>query len=169
MKNRRFAAFRSPSLRSSRLGSPARFWQIAASYAVVAASSLACGQQTTHDATVAAPYQPLADGASWTYQHDSWTEQVTMTATTVNGEAAYALVSSPNPKNNVRSEATLVERDGRVLRVAEQDYVAPPDAEATLKSSVDYGAGFTRFDEGWAQQAAGFSEVPEYQRAVTLP
>jgi len=129
---------------------------------------LACGQQPPPPpATTLAPYQPLADGAWWDYQHADWVEKVTLSASNWDGESAFIMSASPNPKDGVRSDATLVARDGRVSRVFKQEYLVGPNAEATLKDSVDYGAGFTRFDESWAQQAVGFEETPEYERVET--
>jgi len=113
------------------------------------------------------PYHPLADGAWWDYQHADWVERVTLKATDLDGERAFIMTDSPNPKDNMRSDATLVERDGRVLRIFKQEYLVEPNADALLKSSVDYGVGFTRFDESWAHEAVGFKQTPEYERVET--
>ena len=129
--------------------------------------SLGCGQEPSKKSAALAPYHPLADGAWWNYQHDDWTEHVTMAASSLDGERAFVLTDSPNPKDNIRSDATLVERGGRVLRIAKEEYVIGADAAATLKDSVSYGVGFTRFDESWAERAAGFAETPEYERVET--
>jgi len=129
---------------------------------------LACGQEPPPpQPTTLAPYHPLVDGAWWDYQHADWVERVTLSATTWNGESAFIMTDSPNPKDNIRSEATLVERDGRVLRVFKQELLVEPDTAAVLKDSVDYGAGFTRFDESWPQQAVGFQVTPDYERVET--
>jgi hypothetical protein len=133
----------------------------------LAALSFACGQEPPLDRPPLAPYHPLADGAWWDYQHADWVERVTLTATDLDGESAFVMTDSPNPKDKVRSDAALVERDGRVLRVFKQEYLVEPNAAAVLKSSVAYGVGFTRFDENWAQQAVGFKETPEYERVET--
>ena len=137
------------------------------SFAGMLACSLGCGQEPPKKTPALAPYEPLADGAWWNYEHLDWTEHVTVAATTVAGEDAFVMTDSPNPKDNIRSDATLVERGGRVLRIAKEEYVIGADGVATLKDSVSYGAGFTRFDENWAGQAVGFAETPEYERIET--
>ena len=135
----------------------------------MAAALLACDQKApTQPASSNAPYDPLVAGASWDYQHDDWTEHVTMEPTTLEtGESAFLMTDSPNPKDGIRSTATLVSRDGRVLRVYKEEYLVAADAEAMLKDSVTYGVGFTRFDEGWASKPVGFRETPEYERVET--
>lgn len=133
----------------------------------LAGLGLACGQEPPPPSTTLEPYHPLADGAWWDYQHADWVERVTLTATVRDGERAFIMTDSPNPKDSLRSDATLVERDGRVLRVFKQEYLVQPNAEAVLESSVDYGVGFTRFDEGWAHEAVGFQQTPDYERVET--
>jgi hypothetical protein len=94
-------------------------------------------------------------------------EEVTLTATTLDGEPAFVMTDSPNPSDGVRSDATVVAVNGRVLRTSKQEYLIGATGAATLEASLDYGVGFTRFDEGWATQAVGFKETPEYQRVET--
>lgn len=136
---------------------------------LLAAGLVACDQKTPNQPTSAqAPYDPLVEGAWWDYQHDDWTEHVTMASTTLDGgESAFVMTDSPNPKDGIRSDATLVVRDGRVLRVYKEEYLIGTSGDATLKDSVTYGVGFTRFDEGWADKPVGFQETPEYERVET--
>jgi len=136
---------------------------------LLAAGLVACDQKTpAQPASSTAPYDPLVEGAWWDYQHDDWTEHVTLAATTLDGgESAFVMTDSPNPKDGIRSDATLVAREGRVLRVYKEEYLVGVDAEATLKDSVTYGVGFTRFDEGWADKPVGFKETPDYERVET--
>ncbi|MEY2932618.1 MAG: hypothetical protein RL033_3367 [Pseudomonadota bacterium] len=128
---------------------------------------LGCGQESPPAPVSRAPYQPLVDGARWAYQHSDWTEQVTVTATSLDGEPAFLMTDSPNPSDSVRSDATVVIVAGRVLRKTKQEYLISAGDTATLQSSVDYGVGFTRFDESWGERAVGFKETPEYQRVET--
>jgi hypothetical protein len=121
-----------------------------------------CGQEPPAEPAEQAPYHPLVSGAWWKYEHDDWTERVDVEATSFEGEPAFLMTDSPNPKDSLRSDAIVVERAGRVLRVAKDEYLIGANDQATLDSSVSYGVGFTRFDEAWAQQAVGFKETPEY-------
>ena len=136
---------------------------------LLAAGLVACDQKTPSPPSSSdAPYDPLVAGSWWDYQHDDWTEHVTLAATTLDGgESAFVMTDSPNPKDGIRSDATLVAREGRVLRVYKQEYLIGANDEATLKDSVSYGSGFTRFDEGWADKPIGFRETPEYERVET--
>jgi hypothetical protein len=137
--------------------------------ASVAGGLVACDQKTpAQPPSSHAPYDPLVEGASWDYQHDDWTEHVTMAPTTLDGgESAFVMTDSPNPKDSIRSDATLVAREGRVLRVYKEEYLIGSNGDATLKDSVTYGVGFTRFDESWADKPVGFKETPEYERVET--
>jgi hypothetical protein len=135
---------------------------------LLAASLVACDQKTPQPSSSHAPYDPLVVGAWWDYQHDDWTEHVTMAPATLDGgETAFVMTDSPNPKDSIRSDATLVAREGRVLRVYKEEYLVGANDEATLKDSVTYGVGFTRFDESWADKPVGFKETPEYERVET--
>lgn len=139
---------------------------LALAVAACAVTLLACGQEDP-PAAVLQPYHPLVDGAWWEYQHSDWSERVTVTATTLEGTPAFLMTDSPNPDDNLRSDTVLVVEGGRVLRKTKQEYLMGTDGSATLESSVDYGVGFTRFDESWAEQAAGYRETPEYERVET--
>jgi hypothetical protein len=136
--------------------------------ALGAAALLGCGQEAPPAPVPLGPYHPLVDGAWWEYQHSDWTERVTLTATTLGGAPAFLMTDSPNPGDGVRSDATVVAVAGRVLRKTKQEYLIAADGTATLETSVDYGVGFTRFDESWAEQAVGYEETPEYER-VEIP
>jgi hypothetical protein len=137
--------------------------------AALATGLVACDQKTpSQPSSSQAPYDPLVEGAWWDYQHADWTEHVTMALTTLDGgESAFVMTDSPNPKDGIRSDATLVAREGRVLRVYKEEYLIAASGDATLKDSVTYGVGFTRFDEGWADKPVGFQETPEYERVET--
>src|SRR5688572_18423673 len=130
---------------------------------------LACGQDPPPDPVALEPYHPLVDGAWWEYQHSDWSERVTVSATTLDGAPAFLMTDSPNPDDNLRSDATLVVEGSRVLRKSKQEYLIGGDGSATLETSVDYGVGFTRFDETWADQAVGYRETPGYERVETPP
>ncbi|HKO90979.1 MAG TPA: hypothetical protein VJU61_07505 [Polyangiaceae bacterium] len=133
------------------------------------AGGLACNQESPVTPSELLPYHPLADGAWWDYQHSDWTERVTMAATTFDGSPAFLMTDSPNPKDGLRSDSVVVSRDGRILRVTKEEYLVSAEGDPTLDSSVEYGVGFTRFDENWAQQSVGFRETPEYERVETPP
>jgi hypothetical protein len=135
----------------------------------VCVGPFACGQEPPVEPGVLAPYHPLVAGAWWEYEHDDWTERVTLSGASFEGEAAFLMTDSPNPKDDLRSDATLLARQGRVLRVSKQEYLIGANAEATLESSVSYGVGFTRFDESWASQPVGFKETPAYERTEAPP
>ena len=146
----------------------ARAW-MAGTVLAGGAGALACNQESPPAPAELSPYHPLADGAWWDYQHSDWTERVTMAATTFDGSPAFLMTDSPNPKDGLRSDSVVVERDGRVLRVTKQEYLVAAEGEPTLDSSVEYGVGFTRFNENWALEQAGFRETPEYERIETKP
>jgi len=132
-------------------------------------AGLGCNQESPAPASPLLPYHPLADGAWWDYQHSDWAERVTMTATTFDGAPAFSMSDSPNPKDDLRSDSVVVEREGRILRVSKEEYLVAPEAEPILESSVEYGVGFTRFNENWALEQVGFRETPEYERIETRP
>jgi hypothetical protein len=134
----------------------------------LATGLVACDQKPPPPSSSPAPYHPLVEGSWWDYQHDDWTEHVALASTTLeSGEGAFVLTDSPSPKDRLRSDATLVLRGGRVLRVYKEEYSIGANEEATLKDSVSYGVGFTRFDESWADKPVGFRETPEYERVET--
>ncbi len=114
------------------------------------------------------PYHPLVDGAWWEYEHTNWTERVTLTAATFNGEPAFTMIDSPNPSDGLLSESIIVSLGGRVSRMTKDEYLGA-GTDRVLRSSVEYGVGFTRFNEGWAEQAVGFKESPNYVRVETPP
>jgi hypothetical protein len=114
------------------------------------------------------PYYPLVDGATWSYQHSDWVEQVTATATPDLGASAFLVSDSPNPKDNLRSDSIVVVTDGRAARVSKEEYLVS-GATPVLTSRVTYGVGFTRFNEDWATRAVGYKETPEYVRIETPP
>lgn len=136
---------------------------------LVTGGQLACGQEAPPDPAELKPFHPLVDGSWWEYQHTDWTERVTLTATTLEGAPAFLMTDSPNPSDGVRSDAILVSENGRVLRRTKEEYLIGTDASATLQATVNYGVGFTRFDESWAEQAVGYRETPAYERVETRP
>jgi hypothetical protein len=130
-----------------------------------------CGQEdppTDPPGTVEKPYYPLVNGATWSYQHSDWVEQVTATATTHEGAAAFLMSDSPSPKDQLRSDSIIVSTQGRAARVSKDEYLVG-GATPVLSSSVTYGVGFTRFNESWADQPVGYKETPEYVRIETPP
>jgi hypothetical protein len=143
--------------------------------ATVAALSLAlalsgCGQEPPPpDPNADADYHPLVDGAWWRYEHSDWTETVTLEGMMFEGQPAFLMSDSPNPSDQLRSDAVIAKALGRVSRIAKDEYLMSSTGGATLQSSVTYGVGFTRFNEAWADQAAGFVESPEYVRVETPP
>jgi hypothetical protein len=125
----------------------------------------ACGQEDPEAPSVES-YHPLVDGSAWDYEHNSWIEHVTLTATTYEGRAAFSLASSADPDDGIRSEAILADDGGRIVRLAKSDYQQGAEGD-TLLSTITYGVGFTRFNEAWANETVGFQESPEYTRVET--
>lgn len=116
------------------------------------------------------PYHPLVAGSWWEYYHTSgpgWTERVELTTTDVDGQAAFLMVDSPNPSDDLRSDSIIAAIDGRIARMTKEEYLVGAAGAETLMSSVSYGVGFTRFNEAWANQAVGYRETPEYERVET--
>ncbi len=111
----------------------------------------------------------MADGARWEYQHDDWTETVTLSATTFNGEPAYLMSDSPNPSDDLRADSIISVADGAVARMTKEEFFIPLAGDPVLRSSVTYGTGFTRFKEDWATQQVGFKESLSYVRVETPP
>lgn len=115
------------------------------------------------------PYHPLVDGSWWRYVHSDWTEQVDLTTTSLDGQPAFTMIDSPNPDDQLRSDSVIASVDGRVVRLTKDEFLVGADDTAVLTSSVSYGAGFTRFNEDWANQPVGYKETPEYLRVETRP
>lgn len=138
-------------------------------WAVALGLSLGCGQDPPPDETSTGEYHPLVDGAWWEYAHSDWTERVTVESTTFQGEPAFLMSDSPNPSDQLRSDAILTKVDGRIARMTKDEYLIAASGDATLVSSVTYGVGFTRFHEAWASAPVGFQETPEYVRVETTP
>jgi hypothetical protein len=128
-------------------------------------SFTACGQEPPSEPLLA-PYHPLVAGSFWEYAHSGWTERVELSAATFEGAPAFSMSDSPNPSDDLRSDSILIGREGRVLRMTKDEYLATAGS-AVLQSSVSYGVGFTRFDEHWAEQAVGFKESLVYARVET--
>jgi len=143
----------------------------AAALLTLLAIATGCGQEdppTDPVGSVEKPYYPLVDGATWSYQHSDWVEQVTAEATTHEGGPAFLMSDSPNPKDNLRSDSIIVASSGRVARISKEEYLVG-GAMPVLTSSVTYGVGFTRFNEDWGKQPVGYKETPEYVRIETPP
>src|SRR5690606_10009262 len=106
-------------------------------------------------------YFPLGDGYKWTYDHldgetVQWVEEVTMTATTWNGQAAWKVQDSPD-SSGVFDVQTWVVTNERVERVHRDEFQGN-----TLAVSVDYTPGFTRFAAAWT--TPGYTETIQYTR-----
>jgi hypothetical protein len=128
-----------------------------------------CGQEDpAPPATVLEPYFPLVPGSWWEYAHSDWTERVETMSATYEGQDAFLMTDSPNPSDDLRSDSIVQSIDGRIARMSKEEYLVGSDGE-TLTSSVNYGAGFTRFNESWANQPVGFRDTPEYMRTETEP
>jgi hypothetical protein len=106
-------------------------------------------------------FYPLVDGARWVYRHlggNEWDEEVELNKTTYEGETAFALSDNPGPDGT--REVSILVRDGeRVLRIARDEF-----SDDTLDSRTTYDPGFLRFDAGWLEKSAGFSETLSYRR-----
>lgn len=127
-----------------------------------------CGQESPPTEPPSGDFDPLAVGSWWDYSHGDWTEHVELSATTHEGQDAFLLSGSPDPDDNLRSDSILVKRDGRILRVARNEYAVDPASGAeSLAASVTYGVGFLRFSEAWPLAEIGFTESPEYVRIET--
>jgi hypothetical protein len=109
----------------------------------------------------------MADGAWWRYEHSTWTEEVNVVGAPEEGEGAFRASDSPNPRDSLRSDSIMIQRDGRWVRATKEVYLDEAGAEQVLDSSVDYGVGFTRFNDAWVTGGVGFSETPEYVRIET--
>jgi hypothetical protein len=131
--------------------------------------SSGCGQEDpAPPAAALEPYFPLVAGSWWEYAHQDWTERVETTAATHEGQDAFLMTDSPNPSDDLRSDSIVQSIDGRVARMSKDEYLVG-SADETLTSSVNYGVGFTRFNENWANQAVGYTDTPEYVRVETAP
>ena len=107
-----------------------------------------------------ADYFPLADGATWTYQHTTqdgqvWDEVVVMRSVEFNGMPAFE--QEDNGNNGESSISTLVRDGTAVMRVHKQVNLA-----SAVLMTAEYDPGFLRFDNGWAE---GDSVVWAYDRA----
>ena len=171
MENRRLLG-RSWAARSSRRGAGVASWLGVC--ALVA--SVACSQADPDEPMGGAELQsyfPLVAGSWWDYRHSDWTERVSVTAADFNGSPAFRMSDEANPtdlpEDQVRSDSTITSVDGRAVRVLKDEYQVRQDGSEELISSVSYGAGFTRFNDDWANQAVGYRETPEYERVETRP
>jgi hypothetical protein len=127
----------------------------------------ACGQEAPPEPTDSS-YFPLVEGAFWRYDHaGNWVERVEVATATFQGQPAFKVSDSANPRDDLRSDSIIVVNNGRASRVSKDELLAPPGGTETLQSSVTYGVGFTRFNDAWATEGVGFSETPEYSRVET--
>lgn len=143
--------------------------------ALLAAAALCagCGQEDPDDTDdpmqTPQSYYPLVDGAQWVYRHDDWDEVVTASATIHEGEPAFLVSDSPNPGDDLRSDAIIATRDGRAVRLTKDEFLVGAGDAEVLTASVTYGVGFTRFNEAWVTQPVSWTERPEYERIETRP
>ncbi len=87
----------------------------------------------------------------------------------LDGQPAFLMSDSPNPSDDLRSDAIIASVAGRVVRLEKDEYLVGAGGSTVLTSSATYGVGFTRFNEDWANQQVGFRETPEYVRVETRP
>lgn len=111
-----------------------------------------------------ADYYPLVEGASWTYLRTNAdqtmrTEEVTLAATTYEGQAGFLMVDSGNAAGQ-HDESVLVRSGTSVVRI----YGETLAGQALLFSVTYETPGFVRFDDAWHGRAAGFSEDRTYTR-----
>jgi hypothetical protein len=148
-------------------------WTTLACAALSALSGLCagCGQENPVDEPdqTLQPYHPLVAGSRWQYAHSDWDEVVTLETVEVDGQPSFLMSDSPNPSDDLRSDAVIASVDGRVVRVKKDEFLVGSGGTTTLTSSTTYGVGFTRFNEGWANQQVGYQEAPEYVRVETRP
>lgn len=137
------------------------------------AATLGCSQEDPDDEpqpVMDQSYFPLVPGAFWDYDHSGeWVERVTVAEAEFEGAPAFLMSDSPNPDDSLRSDSVITVVGGRAARRTKEEYLIGAGGAEVLTSSVNYGAGFTRFNEDWANQAVGYRETPEYQRVETPP
>lgn len=114
----------------------------------------------TEEPPAEADYFPLADGATWTYQHTTqdqqvWDEVVVMREVEFNGMTAYE--QEDNGNNGESSTSTLVRDGTATMRVHKQVNLG-----SAVLMDVEYDPGFLRFDNSWGE---GDSVVWAYSRA----
>lgn len=142
-----------------------------AALAALPALCAGCGQEDPVEDPDAAsqPYHPLVPGSRWEYAHRTWDEVVTLGTAELDGQEAFLMSDSPNPSDDLRSDAIIASVDGRVVRLKKDEYLIGSGGASVLTSSTTYGVGFTRFNENWATQAVGYRETPEYIRVEARP
>jgi hypothetical protein len=142
-----------------------------AALSALAALCAGCGQENPTDEPDESlePYHPLVPGSRWQYAHSDWEEVVTLEEGDFNGQPAFLMSDSPNPSDDLRSDAIIASVDGRVVRLEKDEFLVGAAGSTVLTSSATYGVGFTRFNEDWANQEVGFRETPEYVRIETRP
>jgi len=105
---------------------------------------------------------PMADGATWVYEHAGgdtpWTETVTMTAVEHEGGPAMETIDTAGPSGS--HSVSVFVQDGDAVRRVYKEIITGQ----FLESAVTYDPGFTRFDERWIDEGEGFSERLEYDR-----
>lgn len=111
-------------------------------------SGAASGDSGTEPSMIEGDYFPLAEGATWTYQHINpdgvtWDEIVNMRQVTYNGATAFEAEDNED-SNGENTIATFVEQDGKVMRVHKEVMLG-----GGVIATVDYDPGFLRFDHTW--------------------
>jgi hypothetical protein len=113
----------------------------------LAAVSIGCGQEEPVDPQESVqPYHPLVPGSRWQYAHSDWEEVVTLEEGEADGQPAFIMSDSPNPSDDLRSDAIIAAIEGRVVRLKKDEYLVGAGNSAVLTSSATYGVGFTRFN-----------------------
>ena len=108
-------------------------------------------------------YFPVGDGYEWSYDHIDgltemvdWVEEVSVEATTWNGQSAWKVQDSPDAAGVFDVQTWVLNAD-RIERVHRDEFQGN-----TLRASVDYTPGFTRFAAAWTTQ--GYTETITYTR-----
>ncbi len=111
-------------------------------------------------------YFPLVDGGSWVYRHThqvdgQWIEEVSMAATTFDGEPAFLVSDTPDLSQEISLQTW--QRIGSAVSRVYREQTLNGDVVLT----VTYDPGFLRFDSSW--NAVGVVTANVYRREETKP